>query len=64
MWRYDPGDELTGAFRRTGEAGIHPCRPWMPACAGMTNQGENHALVGMLAISYSVDERKLVKTSW
>jgi hypothetical protein len=31
----------------------------MPACAGMTNQWKNHVVLGA-AISYSVDERKLM----
>jgi hypothetical protein len=22
-----------------------PSRPWMPACAGMTNQGKNHVVL-------------------
>jgi len=25
-----------------------PSRPWMPACAGMTNQGKHHELLGWL----------------
>jgi hypothetical protein len=39
-----------------------PFLPWMPAFAGMTNQSKKHVLAGA-AISYSVDERKLMDTS-
>ena len=45
------------------KAGIHPSLPWMPAFAGMTNQGKNHVVL-RAAISYSVDERKLMDTLW
>src|SRR5678815_4276217 len=37
-----------------------PSRPCMPACAGMTNQERNLVALGRVAISYSVDERKLM----
>jgi hypothetical protein len=64
MCTYDPGDDLARRFRHTGES-RYPSPPsaWMPACAGMTNQGKNQVLAEA-AISYSVDEHKLMNTSW
>jgi hypothetical protein len=46
MCRYDLGDELVRGLVIPAEAGIHPLLLWMPACAGMTNEGKNHAVVG------------------
>jgi hypothetical protein len=40
-----------------------PSLPWMPAFAGMTNQGMNRVVLGA-SISYSVDARKLMDASW
>jgi hypothetical protein len=40
-----------------------PSLAWMPAGAGMTNQGKNHVVCGA-SISYSVHERKFMDTSW
>jgi hypothetical protein len=39
--KYDPDNELARGLRHTGESRYpSPSRPWMPAFAGMTNQGK------------------------
>ncbi|MGZ8444930.1 MAG: hypothetical protein ACXWXZ_16165, partial [Candidatus Binatia bacterium] len=63
--KYTCSDDLRidndSLFRHTG-AGRYPSpsRPWMPACAGMTNL-RNEPREGIPVFSCSVDERNLMK---
>jgi hypothetical protein len=64
LCRYDPGDEWHEVSVIPAQAGIHPLPP---LDAGLRQHDESRKTSwagGMAAISYSVDEPKLMNTSW
>ena len=63
MCRYDPGDKLHEGSVIPAKAGIHLLPP-LDAGLRRHDKSMKEPVEGGWAISYAVDERKLMNTSW